>query len=60
MAFRTWVRQSHRWLGILLTITIASNFIAMWLGSPPAPIVYAPLAPLALLIFSGLYMFFSK
>lgn len=53
------IRQAHRWLGLLLTLTILANFGAMALGPPPPALVYAPLAPLALLIFSGLYMFFT-
>nr|WP_244600782.1 hypothetical protein [Agrobacterium sp. LAD9] len=52
---RNWIRQSHRWLGILLTITILANFISMAFGPTPPVIVYAPLLPLT---FSGLYMFF--
>jgi hypothetical protein len=52
------IRQAHRWLGILLTLSIAANFAAMALGPPPLAVVYAPLGPLALLIATGLYMFF--
>jgi hypothetical protein len=52
-----WVRQIHRWLSIAFTITVAANFVAMAIGQPPAWIVYAPLPPLFLLLFSGLYMF---
>lgn len=52
-----WVRQGHRWLSIIFTATVAANFIAMPLGQPPAWIVYSPLLPLFLLLFSGLYMF---
>lgn len=58
MILRNWIRQSHRWLGILLTLTILANFLTMPFGPPPPVIVYAPLAPLALLVLSGLYMFF--
>jgi heme A synthase len=58
MTLQTWIRQGHRWLGVLLTLTILANFAAMAIGKPPAAaIVYAPLAPLALLLVSGLYMF---
>jgi hypothetical protein len=52
-----WVRQGHRWLSIALTLTVVANFIAMALGQPPALLVYSPLPPLFLLLFSGLYMF---
>ena len=51
------VRQVHRWLSILFTATVAANFIAMALGDPPPWIVYSPLPPLFLLMFTGLYMF---
>jgi hypothetical protein len=52
-----WIRQVHRWLAIIFTATVVANFIAMALGEPPAWIVYSPLLPLFLLMFSGLYMF---
>ena len=51
------IRQSHRWLAILFTLTVAANFAAMTRGQPPAWITYSPLPPLFLLMFSGLYMF---
>jgi len=57
MILRNWIRQSHRWLGIILTLTIAANFVSMLVGTPPPAIVYAPLLPLLLLLFSGLFMF---
>jgi hypothetical protein len=52
-----WIRQTHRGLSIIFTATVAANFIAMSLGTPPPWIVYSPLPPLFLLLFSGLYMF---
>jgi hypothetical protein len=52
-----WVRQAHRWLSIIFTLTVIANFVAMALGTPPALVVYSPLPPLFLLMFSGLYMF---
>jgi hypothetical protein len=52
-----WIRQTHRWLSIIFTATVAANFIAMALGTPLPWIVYSPLPPLFLLLFSGLYMF---
>ncbi|QEN91153.1 hypothetical protein FZC33_15365 [Labrys sp. KNU-23] len=51
------IRQTHRWLSIAFTVTVIANFVAMALGEPPALVVYAPLLPLFLLLFSGLYMF---
>jgi cellulose synthase/poly-beta-1,6-N-acetylglucosamine synthase-like glycosyltransferase len=57
MNWNTFIRQSHRWLSILFTATVVANFVAMGLGEPPAMIVYSPLLPLFLLLFSGLYLF---
>lgn len=52
-----WIRQIHRWLSIVFTVTVIANFAAMSQGEPPAWVTYAPLLPLALLLFSGLYLF---
>ena len=52
-----WVRQTHRWLSIVFTMTVIANFVSMALGKPPAWIVYLPLPPLFLMLFTGLYMF---
>jgi hypothetical protein len=56
--WNTWIRQIHRWLSILFTVTVIANFVAIArVGMPPAWITYSPLPPLALLLFTGLYMF---
>ena len=51
------IRQTHRWLSIAFTVTVIANFVAMTQGPPPAWVTYSPLVPLALLLFSGLYLF---
>jgi hypothetical protein len=52
------VRQTHRWVSIAFTLCVVANFAAMAIvGTPPAWITYSPLLPLALLLFSGLYLF---
>ncbi len=51
------IRQIHRWMSIIFTLTVAANFIAMALGKPPSWLVYSPLPFLFLLMFTGLYMF---
>lgn len=51
------IRQSHRWISIIFTLSVAANFATMAFGQPPIWLVYAPLPPLFLLMFSGLYMF---
>ncbi len=57
MSMSKWIRQVHRWLAILFTLTVIANFAAMARGTPPAFITYSPLPPLFLLMFTGLYMF---
>jgi hypothetical protein len=52
-----WIRQGHRWLAIIFTVTVIAIFATMAVGQPPAWVVYSPLPPLFLLLFSGLYMF---
>jgi len=51
-----WIRQTHRWLSIAFTATVVANFVAMALAEPPTWVVYSPLPPLFLLLFTGLYM----
>jgi hypothetical protein len=51
------IRQTHRWLSIVFTLTVIANFVALTQGQPPAWVTYSPLPPLALLLFSGLYLF---
>ena len=59
MNWNSAVRQSHRWISIAFTLTVVANFIALaqGRGMPPPWITYSPLLPLALLLFSGLYLF---
>ncbi|MDC0746476.1 hypothetical protein [Polyangium mundeleinium] len=54
------IRQTHRWVSIAFTVAVLGNFVAMALGhgqQPPAWITYSPLLPLAVLLFTGLYLF---
>jgi hypothetical protein len=52
------VRQSHRWISIVFTLTVIANFAVIATGRQPPPwVTYAPLAPLFLLLFTGLYLF---
>ena len=59
MNWNKWVRQIHRWLSIAFTVAVIANFVALARGTgmPPPWITYSPLPPLALLLFTGLYMF---
>lgn len=52
------IRQSHRWLSIVFTLIVLGIFGALGLGQEPAEWVYfLPLAPLALMLVTGLYLF---
>lgn len=52
------IRQTHRWLSILFVAIVIVVTILSTGGEEPAEWVYlTPLAPLALLALSGLYLF---
>jgi hypothetical protein len=53
------IRQIHRWVSIVFTVTVIANFVALsrGAGTPPQWVTYSPLLPLALLLLTGLYMF---
>jgi len=57
--WNAWIRQIHRWVAIAFTVTVIANFIVLGQGRgmPPPWVTYSPLLPLALLLFSGLYLF---
>ena len=59
MNWKIWIRQFHRWVSIAFTVTVIANFIALaqGRGAPPPWVTYSPLLPLALLVFTGLYLF---
>ena len=60
MNWNSWIRQTHRWMSIVLTVTVIANFVALARGSGAMPspwITYSPLPPLFVLLFSGLYLF---
>ena len=60
MNWNSWIRQFHRWTSIVFTVTVIANFIALARGGgemPPPWVTYSPLPPLALLLFTGLYLF---
>ena len=60
MNWNSSIRQTHRWMSIVFTVTVIANFVALSRGggvAPPPWITYSPLLPLAVLLFSGLYLF---
>jgi heme A synthase len=52
-----WIRQIHRWLAIAFTVTVIVTFVALAQEEPAVWVSYVPLLPLALLLFTGLYLF---
>jgi hypothetical protein len=52
-----WIRQIHRWLSIAFTLTVIANFVVIGMKKQIDWVTYSPLLPLALLLFTGLYMF---
>jgi len=58
MSSHNWIRQTHRWLSMAFTLTVIANFVVRIKGEPAAWITYSPLLPLALLLLTGLYLFF--
>lgn len=58
MNWNALIRQLHRWVSIVFAALVAVIFAMLGMGSEPAQWVYLlPLAPLFLLLVSGLYMF---
>ena len=57
MTWNNAVRQTHRWLSIAFTVSVIVTFIALAQEKPLVWVSYVPLFPLALLLFSGLYLF---
>jgi hypothetical protein len=52
-----WVRQTHRWLSIAFTVAVIVNLVALSQEEPAVWVGLLALVPLALLLFTGLYLF---
>jgi len=52
-----WVRQTHRWLSIAFTVGVIVNLVFVVRGKYPVWVGLLALLPLALLLFTGLYLF---
>ena len=57
MNWNSWIRQIHRWLSIAFVVSVLVTFVALAQKPPLVWVSYVPRAPLALLLFSGLYLF---
>jgi hypothetical protein len=52
-----WVRQTHRWLCIAFTVAVIINIVAVVQGKYTSRVGLLAVFPLALLLFTGLYLF---
>jgi uncharacterized iron-regulated membrane protein len=52
-----WIRQIHRWLSLAFTVAVIVNIVASRQEEPAAWVGLLALLPLALLLFTGLYLF---
>jgi hypothetical protein len=57
MNWNRWVRQIHRLLSIAFTVAVIVNGVAVGGGKYTAGVGLLALVPLALLLFTGLYLF---
>lgn len=57
MNWNKWIRQTHRWLSIAFTVAVIVNIVAMGQEEPAVWVGLLALLPLALLLFTGLYLF---
>ena len=57
MNLNGFIRLFHRWMSIVFTLTVIATFIALAQPTPIVWVSYLPLLPLALLAFTGLYLF---
>ena len=57
MNWNTWIRQTHRWVSIAFTVGVIVNFVAVVQKKYTVWVGLLALLPLALLLFTGLYLF---
>jgi len=57
MNWNRWIRQIHRWLSIAFTVAVIINGVAVARGKYTGWVGLLALLPLALLTFTGLYLF---
>lgn len=58
MGLEGWTRWLHRWVSAIFVACVIAATVAAATGQETdSPIFYAPLAPLSVLMLSGLYLF---
>ena len=57
MNWNKWVRQTHRWVSVAFTVAVIVNGVAVAQKKYTASLGLLAVLPLALLLFTGLYLF---
>jgi heme A synthase len=57
LKWNKWIRQTHRWLSVAFTVAVIVNGVAVAQKKYTASLGLLAVLPLALLLFSGLYLF---
>jgi heme A synthase len=57
LKWNKWVRQTHRWLSIAFTVAVIVNIVAVVQGKYTSRVGLLAVFPLALQLFTGLYLF---
>jgi hypothetical protein len=57
MNWNKWIRQTHRWLSIALTVAMIINIVAIAEKKYTNSLGLMAVAPFALLFLTGLYLF---
>ena len=57
MNWNKWFRQTHRWLSVVFTVAVIINGVAVAQGKYSSKLGLLAVFPMALLLFTGLYLF---
>jgi hypothetical protein len=57
MNWNKWIRQIHRWFSLVFTAAVIINIVAIVAGRYATWVGLLAVAPLAFLLFTGLYLF---
>ena len=57
MNWNKWIRQTHRWLSVVMTGAVVVNFVAVVAGRYTRWLGLSAVLPFVLQLFTGLYLF---
>ncbi len=52
-----WIRTLHRWLSVVFMFAVVANLVALFRQQQEVWVGFLALAPLILLVLTGLYLF---